>query len=134
MTSHLNAANDRDKYRWKRLFLLVMGMLIFAVIYFSPTWPAAVDPMGKHFVLSQEGKGALAIALLAAIWWVFEVVPIGITSLAIGVLQVHFLIRPAKKAFTDFMDPSVMFISRPSSSAWFLPKQVLPVEWPTKCW
>jgi sodium-dependent dicarboxylate transporter 2/3/5 len=89
-----------------------MGMLIFAVIYFSPTWPSAVDPMGKHFVLSREGKGALAIALLAAIWWVFEVVPIGIgiTSLAIGVLQVHFLIRPAKKAFTDFMDPSVMFI------------------------
>ena len=110
MTSHLNAANNRDKYRWKRLFLLVMGMLIFAVIYFSPTWPSAVDPMGKHFVLSREGKGALAIALLAAIWWVFEVVPIGITSLAIGVLQVHFLIRPAKKAFTDFMDPSVMFI------------------------
>ncbi len=90
--------------------MLVMGMLIFAVIYFSPTWPAAVDPMGKYFVLSREGKGALAIAMLAAIWWVFEVVPIGITSLAIGVLQVHFLIRPAKKAFTDFMDPSVMFI------------------------
>ena len=52
----------------------------------------------------------MAIALFAATWWVFEVVPIGITSLAIGVLQVHFLIRPAKKAFTDFMDPSVMFI------------------------
>jgi sodium-dependent dicarboxylate transporter 2/3/5 len=110
MTSYLNAANDRDKYRGKRLFLVVTGILIFALIYFSPTWPDAFDPMGKQFSLSREGKGALAIALLAAIWWVFEVVPIGITSLAIGVLQVHFLIRPAKKAFTDFMDPSVMFI------------------------
>jgi sodium-dependent dicarboxylate transporter 2/3/5 len=37
-------------------------------------------------------------------------VPIGITSLAIGVLQALFLIRPAKVAFKDFMDPSVMFI------------------------
>ncbi len=52
----------------------------------------------------------MAIALLAAIWWVFEVVPIGITSLAIGVLQVLFFIRTARSAFTDFMDPSVMFI------------------------
>jgi len=66
--------------------------------------------MGKQFVLSREGKGALAVALLAVIWWVFEVVPIGITSLAIGVLQVLFFIRPARSAFTDFMDPSVMFI------------------------
>jgi len=38
------------------------------------------------------------------------VVPIGVTSLTIGVLQVLFLIRPAQKAFTDFMTPSVLFI------------------------
>ncbi|NIQ89241.1 MAG: SLC13/DASS family transporter, partial [Deltaproteobacteria bacterium] len=68
------------------------------------------DPLGEKFVLSREGKGALAVALLASIWWVFEVVPVGITSLAIGVLQIFFLIRPAKEAFNDFMDPSVMFI------------------------
>ena len=73
-------------------------------------WPDAVDPMGKHFALSKEGKGALAVFLLAGTWWVFEVVPIGVTSLAIGVLQALFLIRPAKVAFKDFMDPSVMFI------------------------
>jgi sodium-dependent dicarboxylate transporter 2/3/5 len=50
------------------------------------------------------------VALLASIWWVFEVVPVGITSLTIGVLQIFFFIRPAKEAFNDFMDPSVMFI------------------------
>jgi hypothetical protein len=38
---------------------------------------------------------------------VFEVLPIGVTSIAIGVLQVLFLIRPAEKAFKDFMDPSL---------------------------
>ena len=110
MTSHLNVTNGGSRYINKRFIFLIAGMLLFAVIYFSPPWPDAVDPVGKSFTLSREGKGAVAVALLAATWWVFEVVPIGITSLAIGVLQVHFLIRPAKKAFTDFMDPSVMFI------------------------
>jgi len=66
--------------------------------------------MGKHFPLSREAKGAIAVFLLAGTWWVFEVVPIGITSLAIGVLQALFLIRSARDAFTDFMVPSVMFI------------------------
>jgi len=83
---------------------------LFVLVYFSPPWPDAVDPMGKHFQLSQEGKGALAVFLIAGTWWVFEVVPIGVTSLLIGVLQALFLIRPASQAFKDFMDPSVMFI------------------------
>ncbi|MEK7225608.1 MAG: SLC13 family permease, partial [Bacteroidota bacterium] len=43
-------------------------------------------------------------------WWVFEVIPIGATALAIGVFQALFGIRSAKDAFKDFMDPSVMFI------------------------
>jgi sodium-dependent dicarboxylate transporter 2/3/5 len=94
----------------KRFGFLLLGVLAFAWVYFSPPWSNAVDPVGKEFVLSEQGKGALAVALLGATWWVFEVVPIGITSLAIGVLQVLFFIRPARSAFTDFMDPSVMFI------------------------
>lgn len=110
MIKTLNSTNDNDNSWGKRLFFLITGVGLFAVVYFSPPWSDAVDPVGSHFTLSREGKGALAIALFAATWWVFEVVPIGITSLAIGVLQVHFLLRPAKKAFTDFMDPSVMFI------------------------
>jgi sodium-dependent dicarboxylate transporter 2/3/5 len=66
--------------------------------------------MGKHFPLTHEGKAAIALFLLAGTWWVFEVVPIGVTSLAIGVFQALFMIRDAKTAFKDFMDPSVMFI------------------------
>ena len=101
---------DSDTFNWKRLVFLFLGIVLFAVVYYSPPWSDAVDPMGKEFALSREGKGALAVALLAATWWVFEVVPVGVTSLAIGVLQVFFFIRPARRAFTDFMDPSVMFI------------------------
>jgi sodium-dependent dicarboxylate transporter 2/3/5 len=89
---------------------MFVGVILFAVVYYAPSLPDAVDPAGQHFVLTREGKGALAVFLLAGTWWLFEVVPIGITSLAIGVLQVLFLIRPAKSAFNDFMDPSVMFI------------------------
>ncbi|RKY91806.1 MAG: SLC13/DASS family transporter, partial [Ignavibacteriae bacterium] len=98
------------KSELKRIFFLLLGITLFAIVYYAPPLPDAVDPMGEHFTLSKEGKGALAVFLLAGTWWLFEVLPIGITSLTIGVLQVLFLIRPAKSAFNDFMDPSVMFI------------------------
>ena len=95
---------------WKRLIFLFAGIILFLVVFYSPMWPDAVDPEGKRFLLTREGKGAIAIFLLAATWWVFEVVPIGVTSLAIGLLQVLFLVRSANDAFNDFMDPSVLFI------------------------
>jgi sodium-dependent dicarboxylate transporter 2/3/5 len=104
------AIATHSAFDWKRTGFLLLGVLLFAVVYWAPPWPDAVDPMGKHFVLSREAKGALAVFLLAGTWWVFEVVPIGITSIAIGVLQALFLIRTPEKAFKDFMDPSVLFI------------------------
>ncbi|MEE4605205.1 MAG: SLC13 family permease [Desulfobacteraceae bacterium] len=107
MSSDIAATKSID---WKKMGFLFLGVALFVVVYWSPLWPDAVDPMGKHFPLSTEAKGAIAVFLLAATWWVFEVVPIGVTSLAIGVLQAMFLIRPARDAFTDFMVPSVMFI------------------------
>ena len=95
---------------WKRLLFLFLGIGLFSLVYFSPPWPDAVDPLGKHFALSREGKGALAVFLLAGTWWVFEVLPIGVTSITIGVLQALFFIRTPSQAFKDFMDPSVLFI------------------------
>jgi sodium-dependent dicarboxylate transporter 2/3/5 len=107
MNESIAATKDID---WKKLGFLLLGVVLFALAYWSPAWPDAVDPAGKHFLLTREAKGALAVFLLAGVWWVFEVVPIGVTSLAIGVLQALFLIRSAHDAFTDFMVPSVMFI------------------------
>lgn len=89
---------------------MLLGISLFAIVYYCPAWPDAIDPGGQHFVLSKEAKGAIGVFLLAGTWWVFEVVPIGVTSLAIGILQAMFFIRPAKVAFKDFMDPSVLFI------------------------
>ncbi len=95
---------------WKRASLLLLGVALFTVVYLLPPVSPAVDPQGQAFELSREGKAALALFLLAATWWVFEVVPIGITSITIGVMQALFMIRDARTAFTDFMDPSVWFI------------------------
>ena len=110
MIDDLGGGTINRPIEWKRIFFLSLGILLFALVYYAPPWADAIDPMGEHFTLTREGKGALAIFLLAGTWWVFEVVPIGVTSLAIGVLQALYLIRPAKVAFKDFMDPSVMFI------------------------
>jgi sodium-dependent dicarboxylate transporter 2/3/5 len=101
---------EKTPINWTRILFMLTGIALFAIVYYSPLWPDAVDPKGEHFILTKEGKGAIAVFLLAATWWVFEVVPIGVTSLTIGTLQALFFIRPAKVAFKDFMDPSVLFI------------------------
>ena len=103
-------AKEPSKIEWSKLFFMFLGIGLFSLVYLSPPWPDAIDPMGKEFVLSPQGKAALALFLLAGIWWVFEVLPIGVTGITIGVVQALFFIRPASEAFKDFMDPSVLFI------------------------
>jgi sodium-dependent dicarboxylate transporter 2/3/5 len=105
---HLAAAVRR--VNWGRITLVLLGVLLFTVVYVSKPWSDAVDPAGAHFVLTREGKASLALTLLALTWWVGEVVPIGVTSIGIGAIQALFLIRSPRSAFTDFMDPSVWFI------------------------
>jgi len=95
---------------WKRIGFILLGVGLFLLVYFAPVPADAIDPQGEAFPLTKEGKAALALFLLAATWWVTEVVPIGVTSITIGVVQALFLIRPAEDAFTDFMVPSVWFI------------------------
>lgn len=111
MTARSEAATEVrpavDVRKWIALF---GGLAVFLFVYFSPPWSVAIDPTGKEFILTPQGKAAIGLFLMAGIWWVFEVIPIGITAIAIGVFQALFLIRPAKEAFRDFMDPSVLFI------------------------
>jgi solute carrier family 13 (sodium-dependent dicarboxylate transporter), member 2/3/5 len=109
-STYVEAAEVKTPFDWKRVFFIVLGIVLFCIIYYAPAWPDAVDPMGKHFSLSVQGKGALALFALAATWWIFEVLPIGVTGIAIGVIQAMFLIRKPEVAFKDFMDPSVLFI------------------------
>jgi sodium-dependent dicarboxylate transporter 2/3/5 len=108
--SEIVIAKTKMKIQWRRIFFIFLGLIFFFTFYYMKPLPDAVDPLGEHFPLSKEGKAALALFLLAGTWWVFEVVPIGVTSIAIGVFQALFMIRPAKEAFRSFMDPSVWFI------------------------
>jgi solute carrier family 13 (sodium-dependent dicarboxylate transporter), member 2/3/5 len=103
-------AEAKKRIDYRRIFFILLGLTFFFVFNYMPPLPDAVDPLGEHFALGREGKAAIALFLLAGTWWVFEVVPIGVTSIVIGVMQALFFIRPAKEAFRSFFDPSVWFI------------------------
>ncbi|HQK16538.1 MAG TPA: SLC13 family permease [Polyangiaceae bacterium] len=106
----IQLATPHEPFDWKRLLFMGIGLGLFFLVYYAPPFPDAVDPKGEIFALSKEGKAAIALFLLAGTWWVFEVVPIGITSILIGVFQALFMIRKPDVAFSDFMAPSVWFI------------------------
>ncbi|WP_019624114.1 SLC13 family permease [Thioalkalivibrio thiocyanoxidans] len=95
---------------WRRWSILAAGLAVFFLFWFMDAPAPAVDPAGEEFPLSDAGKAALGLFLLAAIWWVFTPIPIGVTAIAIGVFQALFLIRPPEVAFGNFMDPAVWFI------------------------
>lgn len=110
MPEHVRLAGAAREVDWRRVAFITLGLGLFSLVMMWPYWPGAVDPAGETFELSREGRASIALFLLALVWWVSEVVPIGVTAIAIGVVQALFLIRPAKVAFGDFMEPSVWFI------------------------
>jgi sodium-dependent dicarboxylate transporter 2/3/5 len=94
----------------RRLVPFILGLLIFIGFTLAPSLPDTLDPTGRVIPLTHEGKAALGLFLLAGIWWVFEVFPVGVTAIAIGIIQSFWMIRDTRVALTDFMDPSVWFI------------------------
>jgi sodium-dependent dicarboxylate transporter 2/3/5 len=110
MPEEIKLAPPKKVIDWRRIFFIVLGLAIFALFYFLPGLPDAKDPAGKVFHLTWEGKMSIGLFLMAGIWWVFEVMPIGATAIGIGLFQVLFQIRSANDALRDFFDPSVWFI------------------------
>jgi sodium-dependent dicarboxylate transporter 2/3/5 len=116
-------APPRRKIDRRRVFLLLLGAALFLTVYFWSPWADAVDPAGKRFALGEQGQAAVGLLLLAIVWWTFEVIPVGVTSIAVAVLQALLLIRPdkvvggqaapiggAELAFQEFLHPAVWFI------------------------
>ena len=96
------AASAQPKITRAKIIAAVGGLAAFFLVFLLPQFPDAVDPDGKHFVLNPRAQAALGLFLLAATWWVFEVVPIGVTGILIGVVQVLFLIRePVARPIVD---------------------------------
>lgn len=110
MPDTIVVAPDKKQIDVKRLAFMFLGFALFALFFFMPEFDPATDPAGKSYPLSREAQMALGLFMLASTWWIFEVVPIGITSIMIGVVQVLFMIRPAKDALSDFLSPPVWFI------------------------
>jgi len=55
---------------WKRLLFLCLGGVLFALVYFSPPWPSALNADGSPFPLTPEGKASLAL-LTVTVFLVF---------------------------------------------------------------
>ncbi len=110
MAGGVQIASEEKRVDYRRLLAMLAGILGFVIVVALPDVPDAVDPQGQIFSLDRQGRFAIGLFVLAAIWWVFEVLPVGVTAIAIGVIQALFQIRDARAAFTDFMDPSVWFI------------------------
>jgi sodium-dependent dicarboxylate transporter 2/3/5 len=110
MPEEIKLAPKKIVIDWKRIIFILLGLALFFLFYFMSDLADAVDPSGKHFPLPPQGRMALGLFLMAAVWWIFEVMPIGATAIAIGLFQVIFMIRTPDAALKDFFDPSVWFI------------------------
>src|SRR4030067_2470730 len=95
---------------WKRIAFILLGLALFFLFYFMSEFGDAVDPSGKHFPLPPQGRMAIGLFLMAAVWWIFEGMPIGAAAIAIGLFQTIFMVRTPDQAWQDFFDPSVWFI------------------------
>jgi solute carrier family 13 (sodium-dependent dicarboxylate transporter), member 2/3/5 len=101
---------------WAKFGFAAAGLVLLLIFRFLPPFSPAADPLHPDApaALSRGGQLALGLFLLAAIWWTFEVVPLGVTSLAIVVIQIVFAIarpgQPPSAALTDCFDPAVGFI------------------------
>jgi sodium-dependent dicarboxylate transporter 2/3/5 len=98
------------RFNWKKMALVLLASALFLVVYLMPQWPGAIDPAGQMVPLTREGRGAIAICLMAVILWIFEALPMAVITISIGLFQAFFGIRSSYEAFRDFMDPAVLFI------------------------
>ena len=108
--SPLATSSWRTMRNHRRLTAFVLGLAAFVALYLLPSLPEVVAPEGNTVALSHQGKAALGLFLMAGIWWVLEVFPLGVTAIAVGVAQSLFFIRDHRTAMTDYMDPAVWFI------------------------
>lgn len=93
-------ANIKVKNNYYKLIIL----LICFVAYVGLT--SVTAPKG----LSINGQKALALMVVAVIAWVFEVIPIGVSSVLLTMMLGGLKIVSTKDAMSNFMIPTIFFI------------------------
>lgn len=83
-----------NKTQWLGLFL---GPLVFAWLYFGMNFEG----------LSQQGQGILALTAWLSIWWILEVMPLGITSLLPIVIMPMMGTLTIAKVTSSYTDPNI---------------------------
>ena len=66
--SDVGLAVEKTPVNWWRILFLITGIVLFGIVYYSPLWPDAVDPLGEHFILTKDVKGVRAGVRLASTW------------------------------------------------------------------
>lgn len=82
-------------YSITQLIGAVLGPLLFILIY----WVLPLEG------LSSDGRGVMAIITWVAVWWILEVMPLGVTSLLPIILLPIFTNVSGKEAATSYADP-----------------------------
>ncbi len=82
-----------------KLFGLVFGIVIFAVLWFTPI-PG----------LSAVGSRAMAISALTAVWWIFAVMPPVFPAILACVLYFVLKVAEPADAFSGFISPSIWML------------------------
>lgn len=86
---------SKRTYSATQLIGAILGPLLFALIY----WVLPLEG------LSSDGRGVMAIITWVAVWWILEVMPLGITSLLPIILLPIFTNVTGKEAATSYADP-----------------------------
>ena len=51
MVNAFKGANEYNmNLNWKRVLFLFMGIFLFALVFYAPPWPDAIDPKGIGFL------------------------------------------------------------------------------------
>lgn len=86
-----------DSFGWRRTLGFPLGLVLFAVVYLAPL------PEG----LSPEAKKAGAVALLMAVWWITECLPIATTALVPVALYPLLSIMTTAETARRYADPNI---------------------------
>jgi len=118
------------KVDWKRIVFILTGSSCLQWCNASP-WRCC-RPHGKAFSSESRRKRLPGPLFVAATWWIFEVIPIGVTSLAIGVVGV---LPPSgllkRHSRTSWIHRSCLFCL--CLIGLVFTKAGLTGDWPTRC-